>query len=720
MNKFIKIFLFFLLILAILLNINWIASAIAGLILGLLYFLIFGFSLGKIIFKAQNIGWQLIFGMLSLISAYSFLGAIVYYFYQLNQLSVSLLFSAISIAILIFDSKLQNSKCLPLFKPWQESRIQNLFCNLKSITRNLSSIILKISYLILFATAIYILFTCQTIDAIRSPWQVIPPAFLIIYFLATLNLLLLLLKRKTTSYNLIQPHKTSYNPIQPHKTSYNLILISAHFFLTTSVALIIYKLGYGFDPFIHQVTELAIFKQGAILPKPFYYLGQYSLVVFLAHLLQISVEWIDKLLLPILLSVFLPYTIYKSLIKTTPWPANFCQILTFIFLLLPFNLLIATTPQGLAVFFSLIILFLSFLYLKNKQIPFWYLSALALVALLIHALAGIPIIIYLGLVWLLSNQNKATKIIAPLFAIFASISIPFALYSNSLFSIYKTKITATGFNLLDLPNIFTRQYNYFLDLAYFYRNSIYWLFILIGAITLVYLITQKKDKIFRASILTFVILIINAILLNFISVSFIIDYEQGDFAKRIWQLAFYFLLPVVICGFYLFIDKAQKNQIYKIFIIFLLSSFITFNFYLSYPRFDDYDNSRFINVSATDFAAVDFIEKNSDNQPYIVLTNQMTSAAALKTFGFSRYYNGHYFYPIPTGGDLYSYFEKMIYEKPAKQTAVEAMELAGVSQAYFALPGYWSRFKIIAEDAKKEADDVFSLDDKVLILKYLK
>ena len=64
-------------------------------------------------------------------------------------------------------------------------------------------------------------------------------------------------------------------------------------------------------PFIHQVTENAIWQNGFILPKPFYYLGQYSIVIFLAHLLQISVELIDKLLLPLLLAISLPYMIYS-------------------------------------------------------------------------------------------------------------------------------------------------------------------------------------------------------------------------------------------------------------------------------------------------------------------------------------------------------------------------------------------------------------------------
>jgi len=762
MYKILKIILLSLLILAIILNLNWLKSPIAGIILGLPYFLIFGYLLGKIIFKSQEFNWQIILGIFSLLSVYSLISAIIYYFYQLNQLSVSILFTVISITIIILDFRFQNSEFgirnsfSNLIKPHLTS--SNLINLIKS-----KSLILTITYLILFAIAIYTLFACQTSEAIRSPWQIIPRAFFIIYFLATLNLLLLLFKNKATSYNFIKPHITSYN----------LILISLHFFLTTSIALIIYKLGYGFDPFIHQVTESAIFKNGFILPKPFYYLGQYSIVVILAYLFQISTDLIDKLLLPILLSVFLPYIIYKNLEKSFdcpswPWSGqkNLSQILSlpvrrsfseggsfllfpFIFLLLPFGLFIVTTPQALANLFVIIILSLSFLYLKDKpglglsglasaeavpnpdlsgpklgqdrQIPFWYLIFLTLCTLLIHAISGIPILIYLIILWLLQNKNKATRIILPIFILASVFALPLSLLINSIISIYKVKIEIPQSFFLKLPDIFSRQYHYFLDLAYLYKYSIYGLFIIITLLTLYNLYKNHKAKIFLAPLYTFVILIINAILLNFIQVSFIIYYEQSEFANRIFQLSFYFLLPIVIYGLYLLIKKTSaKPFIYKSFIIIIFALALTLALYLSYPRFDDYDNSKFINVSQADFAAVNFIETNAHGQNYIVLSNQMTSAAALKIFGFSRYYNGNYFYAIPTGGPLYKYFETMIYQSATKQTMEQAMDYAGVKTAYFVLPTYWSHFTELSAQAQKDADAIYSLEDKIMIFKYTK
>jgi hypothetical protein len=238
------------------------------------------------------------------------------------------------------------------------------------------------------------------------------------------------------------------------------------------------------------------------------------------------------------------------------------------------------------------------LYLEDKQIPFLYLIFLALTSLAIHAITGIPIIIYLIIVYLIKNKNLATKIILPIFAALSALALPIALLFNSYISIYKVGWQQNAINFIDWPSIFTTQYKLIFDLAYLYKNSIYWLFILIAIATLIYLIKQKRAEIFFASLLAFIILIVNAFLLNFIKVNFIIEYEQGDFAKRVWQLAFYFLLPIVCNGIYILAQKAwQKTIIYKFFLIFLLLNFITFSLYLSYPRFDDYDNSKFINVS---------------------------------------------------------------------------------------------------------------------------
>ena len=165
MNKLIKPITLLLLTLAVLLNLNWLKSPYAGVILGLFYIIIFGYLFGKIIFPAKERSWQIVMGVFSLISLYSLLGAIVYYFYRLDQFVVSVIILIISLSIILLNiksSQPSNSK-------------------LRTSDFVLRTSILTVSYLTLFAVAIIILFSCQTTEAIKSTWQVLPKSFFLIY-----------------------------------------------------------------------------------------------------------------------------------------------------------------------------------------------------------------------------------------------------------------------------------------------------------------------------------------------------------------------------------------------------------------------------------------------------------------------------------------------------------------------------------------------------------
>jgi hypothetical protein len=79
------------------------------------------------------------------------------------------------------------------------------------------------------------------------------------------------------------------------------------------VAAILYKLGFGFDAFVHRATEIWIQNHSFISPKTPYYIGQYSFVVWLSNLTKISIFYIDIYLVPVLAAITLPITITKTL-----------------------------------------------------------------------------------------------------------------------------------------------------------------------------------------------------------------------------------------------------------------------------------------------------------------------------------------------------------------------------------------------------------------------
>lgn len=203
---------------------------------------------------------------------------------------------------------------------------------------------------------------------------------------------------------------------------------------------------------------------------------------------------------------------------------------------------------------------------------------------------------------------------------------------------------------------------------------------------------------------------------------FLIDYERNSYTDRILLIAAFFLLPFIIVALYGFIDKLlRQSKAIKIpFLIFIII-IITTSIYLSYPRFDRYFNSRGYSTGQNDIKAVHWIENNTQ-EDYIVLANQQVSAAALKEFGFVKYYNNNklFYYPIPTGGPLYQYYLDMVYEKPSRETMLAAMDLAGVNKGYFVLNKYWWAFPKLLEEAKLGADNWEEIDNgDVYVFKYI-
>ena len=146
---------------------------------------------------------------------------------------------------------------------------------------------------------------------------------------------------------------------------------------------------------------------------------------------------------------------------------------------------------------------------------------------------------------------------------------------------------------------------------------------------------------------------------------------------------------------------------------------ITISLYLSYPRFDKNHNSHGISTGIYDIEATKWIEDNNKRQ-YIVLANQQVSAAALKNYGFNKYFsNNIFYYPIPTSGPLYQYYLDMVYDRPSKENATKAMDLLNINEAYFILNKYWWAFPKLLDEAKLEADSFVEFGDgEVYVFKY--
>jgi len=618
-------------------------------------------------------------------------GAGIYYLYALNWFSIVLIIILVIISFFVFHKY--------LFKDQNESKI------ILKEGRKKSDYLPYLVYFILYGLSFYILYKSSSNRSLISPWQVIKPSFFIYYILSSVTLIYILFKNKLSN-------------------TAKLIALSAHYFLSFGISLIVYKIGYGYDPFIHQATMELIDKKGLVTPKPLYYLGEYGLVVTLHKISGISIYILNKFLVPVLASIFLPLAAYrlrnKNGSKSSRWLAP------IFILIIGFSPFIASTPQNLSYLF----LILTILFGLSKKNILWPLI-LSIATLAIHPLTGIPAFFWVLILALYKNyqsiKSSSYKIGKTILFILSSLTLPLALFISGG-SDFK-KIT-WNLNLITEPlvNLFNNlssagQEDWLLNFVYFFSYNYNLYLVAIITISLIFFYRQKENRNFRSLIFINISLVVAYLISSQIIFTDLIDYEQSNFAARLLVLITIFFLPFIILELQKFIDLILlKDKLTKtIYLIFGLA-LITASLYVSYPRYDKYLNSRGYSTSANDIKAVKLIDSEAKN-PYIVLANQQVSVAALKELGFDNYHETKsgpiFFYPIPTGGLLYQYYLDSVEKKPSRETMVKAMNLTGIKESYLIINKYWYQSGQLINEAKLNANSWKDVNGEVYIFQYL-
>lgn len=644
--------------------------------------------------------------LLIFLSLFIFFSSLLYWFTSFSFLLLIVSFFLTTVSLIV----LNKYQLLP-----SREKIKS-----KSNQINKKNKLLLLAFFLFFGAAILELMINATSKSLISPWEVVGAHFFFFYVLSLVSLFFIIKENVLTK-----------------KT--NLLLISIHLFLSLSVALIIYRLGYGFDPFIHQGAMEMIAKEGEINPKTPYYLGQYNLIVSLNYLSGISIAFLNKILVPLLAAFLLPSTVANLLRKIINHSTEKKELIvhysTIIATALAFSLFIVTTPQNLSYLFLIIAIFSG---LGEERPTKTLIFALATAA--IHPISGIPAFIWSG--WLLFKayrhrlSTKGQKIISATLLYLGAVIIPLALFISSGAKIINLKFS---FNKIFLPlnNIISYKYagseDWLLNLTYLlFNNYSLLLFILIISGIIIF---QRNRGDLRASSLknyswrgllnvniSLVIAYILSVQINFPE---LINYEQGDFANRILIIILLFLSPFALITIAQLLKKIilYHKPALKIWFLILALFFISASLYLAYPRIDKYHNSRGYSTSDNDIEAVKTVAGIAQNNKYIVLANQQVSAAALKSFGFDNYYPSEYgpifFYPIPTGGTLYQYYLDMVYKSPSRDTMQQAMALVGAKEAYLIINSYWNDSGKIIKAAKLSADNYFEIGNKdIFIFQY--
>ncbi len=676
-------------------------NPILGICGFLLYCIAISQNLGNKLFqeqKTQNFLYGLLFFLTELIIS----GTIIYYLYKITPL-ISFFITLIPVLTLALLPKRETK--IEFFK------IQSYFLSLRK--KQYSFIPLVI--LLLDTALLLYLFFHRSYELAASPWILIDPIFFFGYALSSILLF----------YN----YKKNLSKIQ------NIFLTSFHFFVGISVAALLYPLGYGFDAFIHRVTEQWIQNNGFISPKQPYYIGQYSLVVVLSNITQIKIFFIDVFLVPILTSIFLPGIIFSTLQKHFEETKNsFYQYLAFwIIPFVPFLSLHLTTPHNLVLLLGLLLVFLNFSYSK-KQISFLLPLLVSLAGVMTHPLIGAPGFLFTLAVFLLKKFEENKKISWSIL-IFTFLSLCFLL--PVLFTLNALRI---GKDFPSLGNPFT-HISMFLELfkmPYWYAKSsplrfeiLYFcekmitptILLLSGWGFFQYKKTQKSPLAFIFPFTGLALFLDAWLLRSWIIFPDVVAYEQGDYPMRLVYTSIIFLLPFAMYGFF---HIFQSKLLKKSFILFfILAITLSITLYFSYPQRNIKARFPGYNVTGSDFKAVQWIHEQNSNYNYIVLSNQLVSAAALTEYNFVKYFDTPrgqmFYYSIPTGGELYKYYGKMIYEGQKREDMNQAMDIVGVKKAYFVVNYYWANSNKIIDGAKQSADSYQVIDDgKVWIFEYIK
>ncbi len=635
----------------------------------------------------------------------------IYFIYRLNLAGI-ILAIFLSIISLIFLKK-------RLLAPSEQA-----FSTKRSKPINLS---ILITYLVLAAATVFELFSARSDRSLISPWEVVHNRFFFFYLLASLALLIIVTRLEIKRRN-------------------KLLFVSIHYLIGLAVAAIVYKIGYGFDPFIHQAAMETIAKQGVIHPKTPYYLGQYGLIVSSYKLFGLPISFLGRWLVPLVAAWLLPTAVLGffewlrdktegintkinekveavELVNQTTWLAT---IFTLAFSL---PLFIMTTPQNLSYIFVLLAIISG---LKNSHPAATAVFSFAAAA--IHPLAGLPALAWTA--WLFSdrklkhlNKNLQRKIKTGIF-LGGALLLPLALFIASGGRLKNIKLSFSA--IFEISKELFRfglagQEDWLLNVIYLLEKNWTAIFLIFVSGGLIYFFRRlsKNPNInldaWQGLIAINVSLIIAFFLSSQVAFSQLIAYEQTDYAKRIIITIALFISPFLAIGLFNFLNRIANDSRLANKIIWLLVGlgFLAISLYLAYPRFDKYFNSRGYSTDRLDIKAVQLIANQAQGN-YIVLANQQVSAAALNSFGFNHYHETPqgpiYFYPIPTGGELYNYYLSMVYESPSRKTMLAAMDLANVNEAYLVVNKYWHESSKIIQAAKLSANNWQEVGNKEIFI----
>jgi hypothetical protein len=469
----------------------------------------------------------------------------------------------------------------------------------------------------------------------------------------------------------------------------------------TLITPLVYSVGFGFDGFLHRASESILLKSGTLSPKPPYYIGQYVFVTWLSRLTHIDVSVLDRFLVPIAAAI-LPFFFLPLAKDRRAMPVA-------ALLFLPLSAFVVTTPQAFAYLVGCLALLSALGSANNRWHPAVAL-ALSAWALAIHPLAGLPLALGAIAILLASFKQIPVQALGWIAALAAAVSVPAA------FALLNTSQASVSWNIANLWNAQTLG-AFFSALMPPQNRVALWAdwasmvaFLLPVAMTFSAGVAIWKDRERRRFWTLLSALAVGMVLAGLFlkaagEFAFLIEYERGNYADRLFVLAVFFLLAPAACGASFLLERFEKAGASAIAALLIgLFAWHGAQAYDALPRFDASVTNHGWSASLSDIQAVRWIDRDAEQQPYTVLANQSVSAVAVQELGFKRYAGDVFFYPIPTGGKLYQVFLDAVEDHSTTDTIREAGQLGQSKLVYVVLNDYWWDAQAVGDHLAGMAD----------------
>lgn len=662
-------------------HLSWLGVGIGGLYLALVSYLLGGRLKTLAGSFVERLGW----GLLAAITALSLAGTAAFYLHFFSYPTVVVVLAL-----------------LPWLGSWQETPPRaEPAAGPRWPLAALAALYLGVVLLLWFTVG-----QGFTDQALRSPWQTVPGLAFVLYGVAAA--LLLVGTRWFKNPGWAMPFYAASLAVLP----------------------LVYALGYGFDPFIHQASEQLLAASGTISPTPLYYVGQYAAVVSLNYLLPIALPLLDRWFLPLLASLALPLALAAALRPwqwERPWPV-LGLLWPMVFTLSGFTY---TTPQGLANLFAITTILVLAARLAGQGIPRWWPWLLTAATLATHPLTGLPLLGLTALWWYTQEHKPPDPVRKKLIALIGAataLAVPLAFTVFSLVQPSAARVQLNHAPLQSLASIGQSMANTLpafwgftdvSDTVYLWARPLPLIFFVLAALGLWYV--NKKMPAWRWFAWSGALVALSYLILK-LGATFpgLPAYEQDFYSGRLWDLAQLCWWPLAVVGGYqlwLWLQRFWPTSRWWMAGALLLTG----SWYLTYPRLDFWHHDTAYNTTPADAAAVQLIDRDAAARPYVVLANQAVSAAAISTFGFKTYYNGNFYYPVPTGANpLYDvYHQATEVSAPTRTIIQSAAKLAGVKRVYLVLDRYWADYLKLVPVAVKESNQTWVVaDDQEEVFRY--